>query len=85
MTALAVLVFITTAAAQDVRGLEVCTAEKDMTRRTSCLQANVEFLQQELTKQARQAKADLAALKSALERTQHELVELKKARPPEKK
>jgi septal ring factor EnvC (AmiA/AmiB activator) len=43
------------AIAQDVRGLEVCTAEKDMARRTSCLQANAEFLQQELTKQARRA------------------------------
>lgn len=45
--------FSATALAQDVRGLEVCTAEKDMARRTSCLQANVEFLQQALTREAR--------------------------------
>jgi hypothetical protein len=54
------LLFSTAANAQDVRGLEVCTAEKDMARRTSCLQANVEFLQQELTKQARRAEQDRA-------------------------
>ena len=43
------------AAAQDIRGLENCAAEKQMERRTGCLQANVEFLQQALTKQARAA------------------------------
>jgi hypothetical protein len=31
------------AAAQDIRGLQICTAEKQMERRTSCLQANVEL------------------------------------------
>ena len=35
---------------QDIRGMEVCTAEKQMERRTACLQANVEFLQQALIK-----------------------------------
>ena len=43
------------AAAQDIRGLEVCTAEKQMERRTGCLQANAEYLQQELTKLRRGA------------------------------
>ena len=52
----ALLAVISTAAvAQDIRGLEVCTAEKDLARRTSCLQANAEFLQQELTKLRRGA------------------------------
>lgn len=88
------------AAAQDIRGLEVCTAEKDMVRRTSCLQANVEFLQQELAKLARETrdklaaagreaastKADIAALKSALVRLNDELAQLKnKAEPAAKK
>ena len=36
------------AAPQDISGLEICTAEKQMDRRTACLQANVEFLQQAL-------------------------------------
>lgn len=47
--------------AQDIRGLEVCTAEKDMTRRTSCLQANVQFLQGALDKAARDAGDRLVA------------------------
>ena len=84
--------------AQDIRGLEVCTAEKAMDRRTSCLQSNVEFLQQELAKQTRAMqgklaeanrelaaqKAELAALKAALIKLQLELVELKKSKPDEK-
>lgn len=49
------LLFCAVAVAQDVRGLEVCTAEKDMARRTSCLQANVEFLQRALTRETRRA------------------------------
>lgn len=49
------------ASAQDIRGLEVCTAEKAMERRTSCLQSNVEFLQQALAKHARETKARLDA------------------------
>jgi predicted nucleic acid-binding Zn-ribbon protein len=33
------------AAAQDIPGIEICTVEKTMERRTSCLQSNVDFLQ----------------------------------------
>ena len=40
----------TVAHAQDVPGLEICTAEKTMERRTSCLQSNVDFLQKTITK-----------------------------------
>src|SRR5258708_39846625 len=47
--------------AQDIRGLEACTAEKQMDRRTGCLQANVEFLQQALIKLAREAEEKIAA------------------------
>ena len=92
------LLFSAAAVAQDVRGLEVCTAEKDMARRTSCLQANVEFLQQELTKQARRAeqdrahtlkevttlKADIVALKILLGKAQDEITAMQK-KPAEKK
>ena len=95
---LAALAMIAPASAQDVRGLEVCTAEKAMDRRTSCLQSNVEFLQQALAKQKRELqakldavgreaaaqKAELAALKSTLEKLQHELAELKKPKPDKK-
>src|SRR5579859_746351 len=38
--------------AQDVPGIEICTAEKTMERRTSCLQSNVEFLQKTIAKLA---------------------------------
>ena len=86
------------AAAQDIRGLEVCTAEKAMDRRTSCLQSNIEFLHQALAKQARETKlkldaasreaathkAALAALKIELAKLQRELAELKKPKPDKK-
>ena len=35
--------------AQDVPGIEICTVEKTMERRTSCLQSNVDFLQKTIT------------------------------------
>jgi esterase/lipase len=96
--ALIALALAAPAAAQDVRGLEVCTAEKAMERRTSCLQSNVEFLQQALAKQARDTqvkidaankyaaaqKAEIAALKTALDKLQLEVAELKKPKPEKK-
>jgi septal ring factor EnvC (AmiA/AmiB activator) len=96
--ALIALALAAPAAAQDVRGLEVCTAEKAMERRTSCLQSNVEFLQQALAKQARDTqakidaankdaaaqKAEVVALKMAVEKLQQELAELKKPKPEKK-
>jgi prefoldin subunit 5 len=36
--------------AQDIPGIEICTVEKTMERRTSCLQSNVDFLQKTITK-----------------------------------
>ena len=36
--------------AQDVPGIEICTVEKTMERRTSCLQSYVYFLQKTITK-----------------------------------
>jgi chromosome segregation ATPase len=79
------------AAAQDIRGLELCTAETRMDRRTGCLQANIEFLQQALSKLAREtqdkitatdrdlaaARAEIAALKSAMEKLNRELTQMK--------
>jgi hypothetical protein len=79
------------AAAQDVRGLEVCTAEKQMERRTGCLQANIDFLQQALTRLTREtqdkiaaigrdlagAQAEIAALKSTIAKLNGELAQLK--------
>jgi hypothetical protein len=74
------------ALAQDVPGIEICTAEKDMNRRTSCLQSNVNFLQQTLSKQgqAAQLKLDAAtreieALKTLVAGLRKEIDELKAA------
>lgn len=83
---LAIVAFTTPILAQDIRGLEICTAEKQMDRRTSCLQANVEFLQQALDRHQREAQrklaaadAEIAALKSRLARLDDDLAQLKKA------
>jgi seryl-tRNA synthetase len=78
---------------QDIRGLEVCTAEKQMERRTGCLQSNVEFLQAALTKLARDtqdemaaadrdlaaARAEVAALKASVAKLNDELSQMKKS------
>ena len=51
LAASAVLPFISSETrAQDVPGIEICTVEKTMERRTSCLQSNVDFLQKTITK-----------------------------------
>src|SRR5215467_3159482 len=64
---------VATALAQDVPGIEVCTRESRMDRRTGCLQSNVEFLQQVVAKNALDAQQklsaasrDIAALKEQL-------------------
>jgi predicted nucleic acid-binding Zn-ribbon protein len=71
--------------------MEVCTAEKQMERRTSCLQADVDYLQQALIKLDRemhdksaaadrdlaQARAEIAALKSKIEQLASELAQTK--------
>jgi uncharacterized protein YPO0396 len=54
-TAVAVAVLLTAGLpsntyAQDVPGIEICTVEKTMERRTSCLQSNVDFLQKTISK-----------------------------------
>jgi paraquat-inducible protein B len=47
---------------QDVPGIEICTVEKTMERRTSCLQSNVDFLMKTINKLAldHQQKIDAA-------------------------
>ena len=72
--------------AQDVPGIEICTVEKTMERRTSCLQSNVDFLQKTITKLTtdHQQKIDAAnrqieALKSAVVGLQKIVAELQTA------
>jgi hypothetical protein len=47
------------AAAQDVPGIEICTRESQLDRRVSCLQSNVEFLQQLISKSTRETQQKL--------------------------
>jgi prophage DNA circulation protein len=74
------------ATAQDVPGIEICTVEKTMERRTSCLQSNVDFLQKIIAKLGadHQQKLDAAnrqieALKSAVAGLQKIVDELQAA------
>jgi hypothetical protein len=60
-TAVYLAIFPTAVPAQDVPGIEICTRESRMDRRTGCLQSNVEFLQQVLTKNALDAQQKLSA------------------------
>nr|WP_234831147.1 hypothetical protein [Rhodopseudomonas palustris] len=79
----------TAALAQDVPGIEICTVEKTMERRTSCLQSNVDFLKKSLDKARleQQQKLDAAnrqieALKTALAAMQKSVEQLQA--PPKK-
>src|SRR5258705_12915842 len=75
-----------TARAQDVPGIEICTVEKTMERRTSCLQSNVDFLQKTITKlgldhqqKLDAAKAQIEGLKSTVAGLQKSVEELQAA------
>jgi TolA-binding protein len=72
--------------AQDVPGIEICTVEKTMERRTSCLQSNVDFLQKTISKLTldHQQKLDAAnrqieSLKSAVASLQKLVTDLQAA------
>jgi hypothetical protein len=79
------------AAAQDVPGIEICTVEKTMERRTSCLQSNVDFLMKTITKLGvdHQQKLDAAnrqieGLKSTVIGLQKTVEELQSAQKKDK-
>ena len=57
----ATALIVAAALAQDVPGIEICTRESRLDRRTSCLQSNVEFLQQVVTRNALDAQQKLSA------------------------
>src|SRR5438132_11012428 len=61
------------ARAQDVQGIELCTHETRMERRTGCLQSNIDYLHRLIAKNAADAQqklnaaaAEIGALKAAL-------------------
>lgn len=77
------------APAQDIPGIELCTAEKDMVRRTSCLQSNINFLQRLIGREAMAARRNLDAAQRQIDELTRTVVELQKtvaglqARKPE--
>jgi hypothetical protein len=77
--------------AQDVPGIEICTVEKTMERRTSCLQSNVDFLMKTITKlgvdhqqKLDAAKAQVEGLKSTVIGLQKTVEELQSAQKKDK-
>jgi peptidoglycan hydrolase CwlO-like protein len=84
------------ALAQDVPGIEICTVEKTMERRTSCLQSNVDFLMKTITKlsgdhqrrvdaanrQIDGLKATVASLEKLVEEQKKAIDDLRKAAVP---
>jgi hypothetical protein len=77
--------------AQDVPGIEICTVEKTMERRTSCLQSNVDFLMKTITKlgvdhqqKLDAAKAQVEGLKSTVVALQKTVEELQSAQKKDK-
>jgi septal ring factor EnvC (AmiA/AmiB activator) len=83
----AVLVALAGAArAQDVVGIELCSAEKQMDRRTGCLQSNIDYLHKLIAKNAADAQqklnaanGEVGALKSEVTALKTELAALKAA------
>src|SRR6201991_3832546 len=66
------------ARAQDVPGIEICTAEKTMERRTSCLQSNVDFLQKTINKLIADHQQKLDAANRQIDGLKANLVSLQK-------
>jgi prefoldin subunit 5 len=66
------------ARAQDVPGIEICTVEKTMERRTSCLQSNVDFLQKTITKLAADHQQKLDAANRQIEGLKASIISLQK-------
>ncbi|MGN6287218.1 MAG: hypothetical protein ACTHM2_18880 [Afipia sp.] len=67
------------ARAQDVVGIEICTAEKTMERRTSCLQSNINFLKASLTKASLEHQQKLDAANRQIEALKATVAGLQKA------
>jgi hypothetical protein len=64
--------------AQDVPGIEICTVEKTMERRTSCLQSNVEFLQKTVAKLSADHQQKLDAAKAQIDALKANIAALQK-------
>jgi uncharacterized protein HemX len=64
--------------AQDVPGIEICTVEKTMERRTSGLQSNVDFLQKTILKLTADHQQKLDAANRQIETLKASLASLQK-------
>ncbi|WP_029587316.1 hypothetical protein [Bradyrhizobium sp. URHD0069] len=73
------------ARAQDVPGIEICTAEKTMERRTSCLQSNVDFLHKTITKLSGDHQQKLDAANRQIEALKSTVAALQKAAEDQKR
>jgi hypothetical protein len=74
------------AQAQDIAGIEDCTKTTGLDKRTGCLQSNVNFLQQLVTRNSRDARqrldaaySEIIALKSAVTSLQTSVEQLQAA------
>jgi hypothetical protein len=76
--ALVTAAFPATLNAQDVPGIEICTVEKTMERRTSCLQSNVDFLQKTIGKLTLDHQQKIDAANRQIEGLKGTLVALQK-------
>ncbi|MPZ38472.1 MAG: hypothetical protein GEU95_10435 [Rhizobiales bacterium] len=86
------LIGVAAASAQDIAGTEDCTKTSGLDRRTGCLQANVNFLQRTMTRNALEAhrrlqaaEAEITALKTMLAAMRKQMDELQAAKAAEKK
>jgi hypothetical protein len=64
--------------AQDVPGMEICTVEKTMERRTSCLQSNIDFLQKSIGKLAADHQQKIDAARAQIEALKATVISLQK-------
>ncbi len=67
------------AIAQDVPGIEICTVEKTMERRTSCLQSNVDFLMKTIGKLSVDHQQKIDAANRQIEGLKSTVIGLQKA------
>ena len=86
------LIGIAAAAAQDIAGVEDCTKTSGLDKRTGCLQANVNFLQRTMTRNALEAhrrlqaaEAEIAGLKAVVAELRNQLAGLETARKADDK
>ena len=75
---MSLLSVLTELRAQDIPGLEICTVEKTMERRTSCLQSDVDFLQKTIAKLSADHQQKIDATNRQIEGLKAQVVSLQK-------